>query len=446
MKKSARAAARRARWRGAALGSSLAAAVVFGLVVAPAASAAPAGPAGPAAQDPVPVRHLEVAPDARGTTPFALDLPGAVLRFASTLLAGNTWDFGAVALTQPVVARAPATGSALLSLQPSGPVPDDLDLSGARFELAGSGVTATCITDAAGSCSIEVVGEGGSGARPMEAAEIALPAGTYTVRQTTTPAGLTVAAEIAPLALCVSPTPEACAVTLSVSNASAFRTRTEARFLSGDGPVPHAAVTLTGPDFAAAPLTTDEDGRVAWSGWFRPGDWWFTVAGHAPQLVTMAPGQGDTSLPWRPELTLPTIEGTEGSDGTGTSPATPIQLPEPVVPTAAGPTVPPPATRPVAAPGPAPGAGTGTAGAGVVGPVEQPQEADVPSTAVALGAPSAEASAGAREFVAADGPALETESSPQLLTAGLVTGVGILFVALVLTGYGVLRSRTRRRV
>jgi hypothetical protein len=32
-----------------------------------------------------------------------------------------------------------------------------------------------------------------------------------------------------------------------------------------------------------------------------------------------------------------------------------------------------------------------------------------------------------------------------MLTAGVVTGIGILFLAVVLTGYAVLRSRSRRR-
>jgi hypothetical protein len=403
---------------------------------------------------------------------------------------GNTWAVGPVVLTEPPAPLPPETGSATLTLQPGGPAPADLDLSGIEFELVGSGegaATGTCVTDVAGSCSVEVVPDSGTSTRPAEGSEIALPVGTYAVTQTSAPEGLTIAAEIAPLELCVSRTPEACATSRTISNTSTYRTRTEVRVLSADGPVPAVEVTLTGPGFAAAPLTTDEDGRAAWSGWFRPGEWWFAVAGQeAPLLVTMAPGQGDTSLPWLVEITLPSPEVPEVPEEPGTTPTTPVtpptttpgapsEVPTAVDPATPGSTAPSTGTAPLpgtgtvdaaaggtgaqpgGAPRPAdagtnPGTGTGTAAARVVEPVTgQPEEqAAAPSTPAAPGtasspAPSAGGSGGQVFVPAGDEPALATESSSRLLTAGLVTGVGILFVALVLTGYAVLRSRTRRR-
>ncbi len=379
---------------------------------------------------------------------------------------GNTWHVGPFGLAQPAAPLPPEVGSATLTLQASGPVPADLNLSGAEFELSGAGTdgaTGTCVTDAAGSCSIEVVPDGGASSLPTDGGAIALPAGTYAVQQTSAPDGLTRAEEIAPLELCVSRNPEACTTTRTVTNSSNFLTRTEVHLLSAGEPVPGVEVTLSGPGFEAEPLTTDEDGRGAWTGWFLPGEWSFAVAGQPePFPMTMAPGQGDPSLPWRVELTLPSVGQPGGTDGdTGGNPTTPTappsatppaspEVPGPAAPDAAVPS-PPSVPGPLAGPaGTGAGAGTGTTAPRVVAPVEQPQDDAVPSAVAAPGtasspAPPTAGGGAGQVFVAEDdGPALETESSSRLMTAGLVTGVGILFVALVLTGYGVLRSRTRR--
>lgn len=74
----------------------------------------------------------------------------------------------------------------------------------------------------------------------------------------------------------------------------------------------------------------------------------------------------------------------------------------------------------------------------------QPGAAPVPAPSP-VAVPSPAASGLGQVFAPENAPALGTESSEQRLSAGLVTGTGLLFVALVLVGYGVLRSRQRRR-
>lgn len=179
-----------------------------------------------------------------------------------------------------------------------------------RLETAGTHREAVdpslpCPTVAAGRCTVLVVPDAASGAAHPG---VALPPGTYGVRQVTAPAGLTPADPVAPLQLCVAPA-EGCVTSWTVVNASTYRTRTEIRLMSANGPVAGTAVTLTGPGVPAAPLVTDEDGRGTWRGSFRPGDRWFAVAGRpAPLLLTTAPERGDTSLPWVVEMTLQSVE------------------------------------------------------------------------------------------------------------------------------------------
>ncbi|SOC46297.1 hypothetical protein SAMN05660748_0154 [Blastococcus aggregatus] len=398
----------------------------------------------------------------------AADLP---VELTAAAPGGNTWRAGEVELSVPAVPLPPATGSATLALQIDGPAPADLDLAGVEFELTGPGAdptTTPCVTDAAGSCSIRVVPDVPGDDVQIEGAAVVLPVGTYAVRQATAPVGLTPAVEIAPLELCVAPTPEGCVTSRTIPNVSTYRTRAEIQVLSGNGPVAGTEVTLTGPGFPATSARTDEDGRGAWSGWFRPGEWSFAVDGQpAPLLMTMEPGRGDTSLPWRIEITLPSVEQPEVTDPTPTTtPAAPTTsaAPSPTstpnspdAPSSGAPTatsVPGPAAGPsgeaqpsaAAAPGNGTDAGTGVAAARVV-PADEPQEDAAPPTAAApTTGPAPENPGNGQVFVAADRPGLETESSAQLLSAGLVTGIGIVFVALVLTGYGLLRSRQRRRV
>ncbi|MBN1097897.1 hypothetical protein JKP76_18870 [Blastococcus sp. TML/C7B] len=258
--------------------------------------------------------------------------------------------------------------------------------------------------------------------------EAVLPEGTYAVRQVTAPVGLLPAEAIAPIEVCAA----GCATSRTVVNRSTYRTRTEIQVLSADGPVAGTQVTLSGPGFPDTPAVTDEDGRTAWAGWFRPGEWWFTVAGRpAPLLVTMDPGRGDTSLPWRLEITLPAAA----------QPGVPA--PE-AAPSAAAP-------QPPAQPSTSPAAGAPVAAARVAEVAEvlevaeaQPGAAPVPAPSP-VAVPSPAASGLGQVFAPENAPALGTESSEQRLSAGLVTGTGLLFVALVLVGYGVLRSRQRRR-
>ncbi len=342
----------------------------------------------------------------------------------------RTWQAGSAVRAVPLAPLPPLIGSATLALQISGAAPADLDLAGVEFELVGLGVepiTGLCVTDATGSCAIEVVPDVASGTGQTAGSEIVLPAGAYSVRQLTAPVGLTPAGGIAPLELCVAPTPEGCFTSRTVINTSTYRTRTEIQVLSANGLVAGAEVTLTGPGFPATPAVTDEDGRGSWSGWFRPGEWWFAVAGQpAPLLMTMTAEQGDTSQPWRLELTLPSVAQPE------------VAAPAPAAATAAAPS----SSGVQPAPAPAPGIRPRPAAvARVVPSADEPQEEVAPApTPAPTVVPSPAESGNGQVFVAADGPALETEGSAQLLSAGL----GILFVVLVLTGYGVLRSRQRR--
>lgn len=319
-----------------------------------------------------------------------------------------------------------------LTLQISGAAPAELDLAGVHFELVGPGAAAStvvCVTDVTGSCALDVVPDAASGDGRTKGTGIVLPAGTYAVRQLTAPTGLLPADVIAPLELCVAPAAEGCESRRTIVNVSTYRTRTEIQVVSANGPVALTAVTLTGSGFPAAQVTTDEDGRAAWRGWFLPGEWSFTVAGRAaPLRMTMTPEGGDTSMPWRVDITLPPVEQ---PPATGPAPAAapPALAPSP---TPAQPASVPAAStaRAAVAPPPPP----------LVVPVDGPP--DVVAPAPAPTAPPAPVTPGTGQvFVATDRPTLETAGSVQLLSAGL----GILVVALVLTGYGVLRSRRRRR-
>ncbi|SDE85773.1 hypothetical protein SAMN05660485_01886 [Blastococcus fimeti] len=422
-----------------------AAALALGFALAPAAMAAPA--------------DAGAEPGSRTGEPISTTL------LRAPIFESEMWTLALVDPSAPFIADAvpvgpsvllpPATGTATLALQVDGPAPADLDLAGVRFELTGPGAdptTTPCVTDAVGSCTIRVVpGEPADDSEiddvsidavPSEDAEVVLPAGTYAVRQVTAPAGLVPADAITPLELCVASTSEGCVTSRTVVNVSTYRTRTEIQVLSANGLVTGAEVTLTGPGYPATSTVTDEDGRGAWSGWFRPGEWWFAVAGQpAPLLMTMAPGRGDTSLPWRLEITLPSVEQLQ------------VPVPGPAAgPSAAGPSAEgPPAAGPSSGggqPAASPAAGNGRgAGSGApvarVVPTDEPQviAAPAPAPAPTAALPSPVESGNGQVLVDAGSPALETEGNTQVLSAGL----GILFVALVLTGYGVLRSRQRRR-
>lgn len=443
MKQSARPTVPRARRRGVTVGALLAAvALAPGLLLAPAAVAAPvdverdSGSGEPAGAS---VLRAPVFESGMWTSAFV------------DLSAPFTADAVALRLSAPGAPQPPATGTATMALQVDGPAPADLDLAGVRFELTGPGAeptTTPCVTDPAGRCAIRVVpaepaddveiGEVPSSDELVGGAEVVLPAGTYAVRQVAAPAGLVPAEEIAPLELCVAPAPAGCVTSRTVVNVSAYRTRTEIQVLSANGLVAGTAVSLTGPDFPATTVVTDEDGRGAWSGWFRPGEWSFLVAGQpAPLLMIMTADQGDTSRPWRLELTLPSAARPE------------VAAPVPPAGPSAGA---PPSGFGQPAPGAGPRADAGAAAVAGVRPAGRPQPiALLAPTPVPIPIPipitvPAPAGTGAGQAsVAAAVPVLETEGSAQLLSAGLVTGIGIVFVALVLSGYGVLRNRQRRR-
>ena len=411
---------------------------------------------------------------------------------------------GTVQLSEPAP-ELPATGAATLSIETVGTVPSGLDLSGAEFELTGAGTVGTCVTDQLGSCSVQVLATGETSELPLAGAAIALPEGEYEVRQTWASPGLAPAAEIPVLGLCVSTDAEACATTTTVQNASLFRRTVEAEVRRSGVVADGAEVTLIGPGFVATgsepgpddpvtswpayetfPVTTGADGVATFYGWFVPGEWSFAVDGEEePQTFLLETTAEETEAPWQVDLVLtPAMDPGEGEgegDGGTTTPTTPPAAPTttPAAPTTtpAGPTAGTdgtpglPATAPSAAPtspgtAPVAPAAGGTSGTGpatgrtapravtgqpVTPPVEQPpapEAAQPPASpaAPATGSAPGNALPGGTTVVAADdAPELRTESDTRLLTAGLVTGVGILFVVLVLTGYYVLRSRARRR-
>lgn len=349
------------------------------------------------------------------------------VELAGTAPGGNRWDAGTVALGRPVTPP-PATGTVTFGLQTAGAVPTGLDLSGAVFELTGP-TTAQCTTGALGGC-----------------AATALPTGAYSVRQTSAPHGLAPAAELAQLTLCASGAP--CAATVPVVNESLFRTTIQALVLAGGEPVGDVDVTLAGDGREPVTATTGADGVATWTGWFLPGDWTFLVAGQPePVTETLETEPADADEPWLVQLVGPPVED-GGSTPTDAPPATPAPT-TPAPPTGAAPTT--------ALPPAAPSAPAADQQAAAVAPqAVRPNPAATPPEAPASGTPSSSAApsaappstvaapAGETVEAAGDAPALETESSAQLLSAGAVAGIGMLFLALVVGGYLLLRSRSRR--
>ncbi|MGY1752321.1 MSCRAMM family protein [Blastococcus sp. SYSU D01042] len=261
---------------------------------------------------------------------------------------------------------------------------------------------------------------------------------------------------------------------------------------TGSEPGPDDPVTAW-PAYETFPMTTDDQGVATFHGWFAPGEWSFAVEGETePQTFLLETGAEETDDTWRVDLALTPVaepggEGDgEGDGGTGSEPTTPATPTTPTT-TPAGPTAgtdgtpaaptPAPSGTPAVPTSPAPVAGAtgdpGAAGAGatpggagtatartapragaVTGEVVAPQVEQDPAPQPDAAQPPAPSTGsvpgnslpGGTTLVAADeAPELQTESDTRLLTAGLVTGVGILFVVLVLTGYSVLRGCARRR-
>ena len=208
------------------------------------------------------------------------------------------------------------------------------------------------MTDAVGTCAVEVVPDGKTSALPSTGEpQIALPAGTYTVDQQSAPARLTVDEDIEDLVLCTSTTVGECAATVVAENTSLFRQTVSASVRRDGAAVEGLALTLTGPgyrvrgrrgidprtrsrratavtwpEYASAPVTTDEEGIAVWRGWFVPGAWSVTAAGVADPLLDFE--LGTTLEEDCLEIVLPSTEtpdtGTEEPDGgTGGVPSTP---------------------------------------------------------------------------------------------------------------------------
>ena len=399
-------------------------------------------------------------------TPLTVELTAAGVQPASL-------DLGTVRLSPPP----PRTGTGTLSLQPTGPVPPALDLSGAEFRLTGDAATATCVTDAVGTCAVEVVPPGRTSTLPSTgAAQIALPAGTYTVDQESAPDGLTVDEDVEDLVLCTSTTVGECAATVVADDASAFRQTVSASVRRDGAPVEGMELTLTGPGYRvflaegipadeessgpavtwpgyeSAPVTTDEEGIAVWRGWFVPGSWTVTAADVDEPLHAFELGATTELL----EIELPSTEvpdtgtGPDGGAGEVTGAPSTSGAPSPTgVPGTVG----------------SPGGAGSASSANAAGSPGRGSQAAGPRAAApttdAAPAPAAGTSAAPRDtaprptgspvvvdgdqvFIADEEPDLQTAGSTDLLSPGLVLGVGILFVALVVAGVMVLRRRSGR--
>jgi hypothetical protein len=186
-----------------------------------------------------------------------------------------------------------------IQVSASGPVPDDLDYSGATFLLTSvhvPDVETTCTTDSAGTCTVEHAVPGlGSGlgvAGQVDSSTVRLPAGAYAIEQTSTSAGLQIVdADLGTVSLCGFLQMCVQAGTVEVQNASVFRTEVITTVLDSEtgDPVADAGYTLSGPDYPhvggpgpgpidLGTLVSDIDGRFAYTGSFLPGAWTLTPA------------------------------------------------------------------------------------------------------------------------------------------------------------------------
>ena len=255
-------------------------------------------------------------------------------------------------VTPPLVAGFGTGKQFDLAVSTTGPVPEDLQLSGAQFTFTavdvspfpivdGSGVTAplpapvTCTTDAAGTCTVT----GGFGVpEVIDGSNVLLPFGSYTVTQTVAIPGLgSVSWANETMTLCFI----GCEFSKPISaiSPSLFRQQIAATVVDDAGAVvADAGYSLEGPDFRRSvdpadasptlPAVANSDGVgvLVFDGWFVPGEWTFTPTATAPngsaflaetqELVTTA-AEADAATPWDVELLLSTGQPTDEGDGTG---------------------------------------------------------------------------------------------------------------------------------
>ncbi|WP_116451305.1 MSCRAMM family protein [Blastococcus litoris] len=389
-------------------------------------------------------------------------------------------DLGTVRLA----AAPPQTGTGTLRVQPAGDVPPGLDLSGATFSLAGGSTSATCVTDAAGVCAVEVVPAGGSSTLPgTGATRIALPAGTYSVEQTSAPTGLAVDADVEDLVLCTSAVAGRCAATVVADGRSLFH-RSVSAGVSGDGAaVEGMELTLTGPGYRvqvaggaaggvtapaatwpgyrSASVATDDEGVASWDGWFLPGTWTISATGAEEPLLVFPLGPPSDGAPAGLVIQLPATP----VPSTPTTSAPPTSA----APTSAAPTSAAPSTATESSTAGTAGSGAGAApaagapgttaatggraggasrAAGAPAPSAAASPTAGPSTAGRTTAPSSTRSPAAQDgpqvFVAAEEPRLETAGAAEPFNGGVVLGVGLLFVAVVVSGVMLVRRRVGR--
>jgi len=296
--------------RGSALGLGL---LVAGGITAPAAFAIE-DPTGPADQ-----------PAERASTPAPLEETPA--EAGAVLAAPLSGDFGLGKSIEFQVAG-------------HGPVPGDLDLSGAVFQAAplDGGPGYTCTTDASGTCSFDTPWFVGGGWLPFnpfestvlvppatgpipfaptaEGSDASIPAGMYTVTQLSASPGLAPAAGLAIVELCSFPygcEGEAGELFESVGNDSLFRTQlvtTVTDSVTG-APVGCASYELTGPDYPHDEINAPEP----------------SGAGPVPADCTASPVPTAPTTTATPTTTTPTPTAPTTTAPTTTAPNTTTDAP-----------------------------------------------------------------------------------------------------------------------
>jgi hypothetical protein len=349
------------------------------------------------------------------------------------------------AIDLPVVADYSVAGTVHIQLA-AAPAPDDLDLSGARFDVLGIGdaVLGSCDTGVTGACDIPMADYAGTSTtyRLVQEAGHPVPGlvpstlvSTFTVRTSTS---------CSPDATdCPNPT-------ITVTDGSRFRTGVSVtvRDAGTDAPLSGAEYSLSGPGYPRVPATPEDaettafpdptlsgpDGRLTFAGLFLPGDWSLT-----PEVTP--PGYRSSGVV---PVTVPAPTADAG-DAWSTVVGLAADVPDvlgvgrPVVPTAASP-APPAGSAPrpvVATPAVAspvavsPGPALVTASP----PVPADSSAEPSASDRTLSPPAAESASMAD-------PQLRVRSATSWLDVGLV-GFAAVLVALVVFGVGYVRRRAQ---
>jgi len=374
------------------------------------------------------------------------------------------------------------TGKAFdLALTVDGTAPGDLDLAGATFAFTQNGTgapAATCTTTSSGTCTVNY---DNSGTASRAGSAVGLGNGTYTVAQVDAVDGLAPVSGVVgtftmdddaftwPFGCCV---PEPARQAIAVTNVSGYSPKVIASVVDADTgeALPGAAFSLSASaDYPAttAPATeadladpavpsSDEDGVLAFDGWFLPGDLTLTPIGvpdgyqlgaamtltvpstagfHAPAAWALAEPLEIVRVA-APEVEEPPVVVTDPQ-------TTPTPIPSP-------PSAPVPTPRPTAtSPAPSPSAVAPAASRAPSAEVRQEEAVPTPA-ATTTSPPSAAAGTswprdnrdpGADVPPLADGSDLQTVSSS--VPAWSVLAAGLLFVAVVAGGATLVRRRVR---